>query len=155
MRLVVLGAGTQEDEIRQLAAEHPQRVSFLGHVSHAEVGRYIAMFDYSYVGLASAANNAWAAPSKIPSLFACGKPILGCLVGDSASLVQGSGAGMVVEPEDDAAMNAVLMDLGQAGRPEARRLGQVARDFYERVMSAAVCIDRVEQILCDAVGETS
>jgi colanic acid biosynthesis glycosyl transferase WcaI len=69
-------------------------------------------------------------PSKIFEIFGCARPVVGTLAGEAAEIIQRAQAGVVVPPEDGAALAAALLELTR--RPaEARQLGLHGRAFVE------------------------
>ncbi len=103
VKFLVLGSGTEQEELAQMR-KHPDRIRFLGHVAHEEMTEYAAVPDVSFASLSPGGQEAFAAPSKIPAILACAKPILVVAAGDSADLVHASDAGIVVPPGDLRAM---------------------------------------------------
>src|SRR5207302_4154277 len=69
-----------------------------------------------------------ALPSKMFESMAAERPIVAALWGEAATLVESAGCGLVVEPEDAAAIREAVEKL--AADPElARRLGESGRRY--------------------------
>ena len=147
IRCLLLGSGTQADELAQIANQHPDRVRFLGQVAHEEMTEYSAVPDVSFVGLSPGGQAAFAAPSKVLAIMACGKPILAAASGDTASLVEGALAGTVVKPGDQDALTAALGSIETLGREGLSQMGARALRYSRQELSADTGIDRLESIL--------
>lgn len=155
LRCLVLGSGTEADRIAQLAVEHPGRLRYLGQVPHAAMTEHAAVPDVSYVGLSPGGQAAFAQPSKIPAIMACGKPLLAAVDGDSAELVRSTGTGVVTPPGDFASLSSALRTIEAFSHARLREMGTAARTYYESERSQSVSIDRMELILAKSGVEAA
>lgn len=99
VRLVVAGHGT---EAHELSRADPATLDNLGIVPHAEVGALVsgAMATISPKTPASALQS----PLKLYESVACAVPAVVTDVGEQADFVRDTGTGLVVPPQDPAAM---------------------------------------------------
>jgi hypothetical protein len=88
-----------------------KNVTFLGAVPSEAAVDYLALADAIVVSLKKSVVFDGALPSKIFEAAAMEKPILLSASGISADLVRGYHAGLVVEPEDPAALAAAVLRL--------------------------------------------
>jgi colanic acid biosynthesis glycosyl transferase WcaI len=90
----------------------------------------------------------FAVPSKVLSYLCAGRPLVAALPADNlaAKVVEESGAGLLVEPDDaDALVEGARRLLDD---PELRtRLGAAGREFAERRFDIGTIADRFEEVL--------
>lgn len=92
-------------------------------------------------------------PSKLYDAMAVGRPAIVASRGEAAAAVEGAGAGIVVPPEDGAALAAAIRELA-ADPDRARRLGEAgARAAQELTRSRQV--ERLEEVLSAAAGRSA
>jgi glycosyltransferase involved in cell wall biosynthesis len=92
-------------------------------------------------------------PSKLLSIMAAAKPVLGSmnLDGDAPKLIRAAQCGLCVEPErPDQLAQAVLTLYND--RDLAARLGQNGRRYAEQHLSRTHCVTLYERVLSDAVA---
>lgn len=91
-------------------------------------------------------------PSKTYSILAAGRPVLAAIDPGTEvpRLIESSGAGVVVPPDDlDAFVNALR---GLVGDPVAlRTMGLEARRFIESAASPALVAERYGDLICDLI----
>ena len=121
--VVIAGTGPEEPHLRELAARSPIPVHFVGHREDVEV--WFAVADVIVM------------PSKFESLgrvtiesMAAGRPLVAARVGGLADAVVDGETGVLVPPDDPAALAAALRPLLE-DRALARRYGAAARARYE------------------------
>jgi colanic acid biosynthesis glycosyl transferase WcaI len=149
-RCLVAGSGTHEEELVQLAtAAGADNVTFLGRLSPAEVAELTAAADVHYVGLNDHPLAGLTMPSKVQAILACGRPIIGSVVGDAADVVRRSG-GWTSQPGDVPALVENLRAVAAAGRGELRERQRSARDLYVAEFARASGVDRIEELLVSA-----
>ena len=86
-------------------------------------------------------------PSKLIDYMASGRPVLLAAAGESARILELSGAGLVVEPENPAALADGVRWLADHG-DEAAEMGRRGREFAARRLRS-VQAERLEQVLLD------
>jgi putative colanic acid biosynthesis glycosyltransferase WcaI len=91
-------------------------------------------------------------PSKLIDFMAVGRPVVLAAAGEAARLVERSGAGVVVPPEDPEALAEAIRSL--AGQPaEARAMGERGRAFATTRLRSTQAA-RLEQVLLDVAERT-
>jgi glycosyltransferase involved in cell wall biosynthesis len=131
-RLRIVGGAHQDPAFEQeLQSRHGElirmgRVRFLGTKSRREVADELSRC--SVLCLPSLYE---ASPLVVVEAMAAGKPVVATRVGDVPELLNGAGAGIVVDPEDSQELAAALVSMlqdptlrklcGQRGRAEAWR----------------------------------
>ena len=130
--LTVVGSGSQERILRELAASLRLDVRFLGRV---EPVRMPAVYDGSDVFVnASVVDNQ---PVSILEAFAAGLPVVSTRTGDIAAMVRDDETGSTVPAQDPAAMAkaiaALLEDPGRAVQMARNARDEVSRFTWPRV----------------------
>jgi glycosyltransferase involved in cell wall biosynthesis len=122
---------------------HPQ-------VALEEVPPFLAASDALLVTLAAHPTFADFVPSKLVDFMAAGKPVLLAAAGESARLLERSGAGIAVAPEDPEALAEAARWL-VAHPKEAGEMGARGR-AYARSRLRSVQAARLEELLVDLAG---
>jgi hypothetical protein len=149
--LLAVGDGAVREELaRQAAAEGLANVIFTGRVAKEEVPAVLAASDVCFVHLRKTPLFESVMPSKIFEAFGTGKAIIIGVAGEARALVERSGGGVAIPPEDDAALVEVLEDL--AGQPQRlAAMGCCGRSYvlehFDRDRLAAEYLDILEQEL--------
>jgi colanic acid biosynthesis glycosyl transferase WcaI len=85
---------------------------------------------------------------KVFEYLACGKPVVAALGGETARVLQDSGGGIIVSPNDPWAMAEAILSLYRdAGR--RRAMGTLGRTYVEKNYSRAIWAARLETTLRD------
>ena len=137
----------------QLAAEARRRgltnVSFHDQVPLEEVTGVLAASDVLLVSLSAHPTFASFVPSKMIDFMAAGKPIILAANGEAGRLLEAAGAGIVVPPENPAAL-ARAVERVQEDEAASKRMRERGPAFA-RTRLRAVQAARLEQVLLDAV----
>lgn len=151
LKLLIVGAGSQEVFLKQLARELgiSSDTVFAGAVSHAEVPRYQNMLSIS-VSLSIMDSESFGV--AVIEASACGKPVVVTGVGGLPEVVENGVTGFVVEPRnpeqaanaiETLALDALLCKrMGEAGMKRVRTLYdwnenvRTMLDIYDAVVAA-------------------
>lgn len=141
-RLVLIGGGPQEEELKQLAHELgiTECCNFIGPIPHEEVPRWLNQFDI------------YCAPSTLESFgvavveaSACGLPVVVSRVGGLPEVVQDGKTGIIVPPKDVNALVQALETLIE--NKELRvKMGEAGRAFVQQFYEWEFCVDKIEQL---------
>lgn len=133
---LLVGDGAERD---RLVAERDRRrlrnVTMLPSVSKADVPLVYAAADVSLVPLRDVPLFSTFVPSKLFEALAAGRPVIGSLRGEAASILERSGGGVVVPPGDATALASAIVQLRDdpAARAQmAERGGAFVRGHYDR-----------------------
>lgn len=127
------------------------QLEFLGRRPVAEMPALFARAGAMLVSLKRDETMSLTIPSKLQSYLAAGRPVLGCLDGEGARVIEQSGAGFA-SPAGDAVQFAERVRHMRGLSPTAREAqGRQGRDYYMREFDRDVCLDRMERILADLV----
>lgn len=126
---VVIGDGPERERLARRAAELGLRnVLFTGSVQPDGVARYLAYARATLVMLRDLPIFEDARPAKVLPSLACGRPVIFCGRGEMAPLIERNECGLVVPPEDPAALARAVRRLAD-DEPLAVAMGQRGRRF--------------------------
>jgi len=150
-RLVFVGSGVAEAGLRSRAESLGlQRVSFAGQMPLDRMGGILAVGDVQLVCLRDRPLFRSTLPSKIQGAFAAGRPVIASVPGDAARVVEESGAGIAVPPEDPAALAAAVREMYALGEVGRKTMADNAAAFYRERFSEAVGLSALEELLTAA-----
>lgn len=144
VRLALVGDGPERPSLEALAGP---AVRFLGLQPEAEFRPLLTAADALLVSQRAHVRDS-VAPSKLLTYMAAGRPVIAAAHADSAAahLVREAGCGVVVVPEDPAALACAMRALGaDAGR--RRALGEAGRRFAEARFERGDVLARWEAFL--------
>lgn len=146
----LLGDGPVKETLRRKATAHGQaNVLFHPQVPLESVPGFLAASDVLLVTLAAHPTFADFVPSKLIDFMAAGKPVLLAASGESARLLEESGGGLAVAPEDPQALADAARRL--VSHPaEAAEMGARGR-AYARSRLRSVQAARLEELLVSLV----
>lgn len=142
MRLLIVGGGPEEDELRALCRTLgiADAVTFAGSIPHAEVPRYLSMLDI-YIALSRRESFGVA----VVEAAACERPAIVSDVGGLPEVVQDGTTGIVVACEAVEETAAAIVHLVK--NPDARRaMGKAARRFVQERYSWEKSVDIMEEV---------
>jgi len=96
-------------------------------------------------------------PNKVQAYMAAGRPILACLNGEGARLVEEAGAGLGVPAEDAGALAAAVLRLYRMSPEQRAEMGANGRSYYKAHFDHDKLVDELVAHLratSKAVGET-
>ncbi|WP_082105054.1 glycosyltransferase family 4 protein [Demequina maris] len=154
VRFVMVGNGSDRDRLMEAAGSNPA-IEFIGTLDDDAFRDALVAADVLLVnerpGVAE-----MSVPSKLTSYFTSGRPVVASVdaTGASADEVRRSGAGVVTESGDGAALLAAIEDL--AGDPAlADALGASGQRYRREQLSRDAAVDRFEGVLALAAGAES
>ena len=139
LHFLLLGDGAEKERLRARASKLDlSNVTFVNSVSKAEVVRYWSILDVSIVHLKKTPLFEAVIPSKIFECMGMGIPIAHGVSGESAAIVEASGAGMTFQPESSERLLDVLHQF--ASEPELcdtmSKSGQESAQTFDRSILA-------------------
>jgi glycosyltransferase involved in cell wall biosynthesis len=154
LRLVFVGSGVAEPSLRA-AAEGMHNVIFLGQQPGERMPQLLALGDVQLISLMDLPLFHSTLPSKLQSTLASGRPIIGCVPGDAARIIEESGAGLTVPPGDARSLADAIRRLHALGPEACDALGRAGRQFYLERMSSQVGGAALASLLESAVKESA
>ncbi len=150
VRFVILGDGAQRGPLEaRIRNEGIDNVLLLGRVPRGEVIRYWSILDTAIIHLRRSDLFKSVIPSKLFECMALGIPVVHGVEGESADIVNRTGIGITIEPENPGALAATIASLLEDPDRLAafRKAGPKAALEYDRALLAA----RMAGILEDVV----
>jgi colanic acid biosynthesis glycosyl transferase WcaI len=156
---VLLGGGLRRPALEEeCRARGLEQMRFVGPQSHDQMPSWLAVADAFLVHLRDIPLYRATIPSKSYEYMAMGKPLLMAVRGEAASLVETSGCGITVPPEDSAALAGAVLrlarepvlcaEMGERGRTYAVR-------HYSRRAITGAFIGEVERMASASQGDPS
>ena len=154
IQCVILGDGHKKDwvqrQIHVLGLE--EGVHLLGHRPVETMPRYFALADAMLVTLRRDPVFALTLPSKVQSYLACAKPIISAADGETARVVENSGAGLSCPAEDASALADSVLRLYRMSPEERKKMGEKGRMYFEMNFQRERLLDRLEQWMQELAG---
>lgn len=154
VRFRLVGDGVAKEALRRRAAERG-----LDHVvfePSVAPGALVALLHEADAAVATTRAGAFAGetiPVKLFDYLSCGCPVVAAVGGDAAAVVQASGGGLVVEPENGEAIAAAVRAL-RDDPGLAARLAAAGPAFVDREHSRRALGERLVAVLEEAHLET-
>ncbi|WP_052849594.1 glycosyltransferase [Streptomyces avicenniae] len=154
LRVVLMGEGSQRSHLAALAADVPN-VHLLPPAAESDFPAVLAAADALVVTQRAAVLD-MSVPSKLTSYFAASRPVIASVApgGGTADEVRRSGAGLVVTPEDPAALAAAARDLA-ADPDRADALGARGAAYARTHLTRAAGLRRITDVLDEALALTA
>jgi glycosyltransferase involved in cell wall biosynthesis len=145
--VTIAGDGADGPALRErLARSGLEGVRMLGAVPADRIPRLYAEADIAVVMLRDVPLFHGALPTKMLEAMAAGRPVVLAARGEAARVLEGAGAGMVVEPEDPSALAEAFTAL--AADPRRRSdLGAAGRVAAEKEFARGPWLDRWQALL--------
>jgi colanic acid biosynthesis glycosyl transferase WcaI len=147
-QFIFAGEGVRKDNLTQRARNLGlTHVEFLPFQPLERYGELLSSADATLVTLSQAATHA-SVPSKIFKQMAAGRPIVAITNrrNELDRLIAASRAGVVVPPDDAAALASAISDLA-ADRTACKEMGSRGRLYVETECSLEKCVAKIEAVL--------
>jgi glycosyltransferase involved in cell wall biosynthesis len=129
---LVVGEGANKEKIQYLATKKGlSNIKILPGVSKGRVRDYYAVTNLNLVTLRNTPLFRTVIPSKIFEIMAMGRPILCAVDGECREIIEQSGSGVYVEPENVDQMAETILQLWKR-RDTLGKMGENGRVFVER-----------------------
>ncbi|WP_267246303.1 glycosyltransferase family 4 protein [Streptomyces sp. PR69] len=152
-RVVLMGDGNQRQTLERLSADVPN-LEIMEPVGDEDFPEVLAAADVLAVTQRASVLD-MSVPSKLTSYFAAGRPVVASVAdsGGTAQEVRRSGAGVLVPPEDPAALLAAVREL--MDDPDAsQRLGAAGPRHVAAHLSRAAGLARYDALIEEAARES-
>src|SRR5206468_8840770 len=127
-------------------------VVFLGRRDYWEMPKINDLADVLLVHLKNLDFLRTTIPGKTQVSLAAGRPVLMAVRGDAAELVRESGAAVICEPENPAAIAEAMIAMSRMAPEELAALGRRGREYYERCLTVDIAAERFESVFREAVA---
>jgi colanic acid biosynthesis glycosyl transferase WcaI len=132
---LLIGEGAEKERIVKLAAARGlANIQFLDQQQRERIPAYVSAADLCLVMLKKTELFKTVIPTKLLEYMACERPVIVAVDGQARQIVEESGGGVFVEPEDSQALVKVIFAL--AADPERRRqMGMSGRKYIVNKLS--------------------
>ena len=153
VKLVIAGYGDLVNEIKRLSREFPEKIQFIGSISHEEVLRRTTEADLLFVFRSPRVlANKYICGSKLLETMMCGRPILVNQGTSTANKVGEENCGLVVDANNVEEIKEAIIKLRDD--PElCEELGANARKAYEQRYSWEIMEGRLLALYRGLTGE--
>ena len=150
---VFVGSGVAEQSLRaDVASKGLDNVRFLGMWPLDRMSEILALGDVQLVMLRDLPIFRRTLPSKVQSTLAAGRPIIGAVTGDAATIIDASGAGTTVPPGSAVELAEAIDRMSRMVMRDRARLGQTGRAYYERELGRDLGGAKLEHVLKEAAN---
>jgi len=140
-----LGDGRRRSWLEKAVKEQRlEKVHILGSSPMETMPAYFSLANVMLVTLKNDPVMSTTIPGKLQSYLACGRPVIGALNGAGADVIQESGAGYVVVPDDEDALADAVLEMSRLDIQEREKMGDNARLFYEQNFNRDMLIAQLE-----------
>jgi len=144
IRFVMVGDGSRRDWMMQQAADRGlNNLVFPGRFPVETMPTLMMRAAALLVTLADTEIFRLTIPSKVQAYLAAGRPIIACLNGAGAEIVQEAGAGVTVPAEDASALAQAVMALYTMPEQERVEMGARGRRYFEEHFSHDKLVDEL------------
>lgn len=144
IRFVMVGDGSRRDWLMQQVTERSiSNLVFPGSYPIEAMQSLMERAEVLLVTLADTEIFRLTIPSKVQAYLAAGRPIIACLNGVGAEIVQEAGAGVTVPAEDASALARAVMALYAMPEQERLEMGARGREYYEKNFSHDKLVDEL------------
>ncbi|WIM05134.1 MAG: glycosyltransferase family 4 protein [Candidatus Nitricoxidivorans perseverans] len=156
IRLVILGSGSELEWMRQQVRERKLANLYLaGRFPVEAMPSLLARASALLVTLADRPIFAATVPNKIQAYMAVGRPIVACLNGEGARLVEEAEAGVAVPAEDAHGLADAILKLHRMSPQERDRLGENGRAYYRAHFDHEKLVSELIGHVREAMGDNA
>jgi colanic acid biosynthesis glycosyl transferase WcaI len=144
---LLIGEGAEKEQIvERAAARGLTNIQFLDQQPREKIPAYVSSADLCLVMLKKTELFKTVIPTKLLEYMACERPVLVAVDGQARHIVEQSGAGVFVEPENSEELVRSILDLAQ--NPEHRhQMGASGRQYIVQNFSRKQTAERYIKLL--------
>ena len=149
IKWIIVGDGRDRDNVYKRAEEKGvlDRVIFTGRKPMEDMSRYLAASDAALMILRKDPLFDITLPAKIQSYMVCGMPILGCVCGETASVIKEADCGVVADEISADALAKAALEMYNRTDAERSRMGENAVAYSDKHFDRKKLMDRLEEVL--------
>jgi glycosyltransferase involved in cell wall biosynthesis len=152
-RFVFVGEGPVKSKLEKMTADLLlPNVDFLPQVPIKEIAAYINASDVSLVPLKKNPIFNGFIPSKMFDLMCCGKPVILSVPGEARQILEESGGGVYVEPDNAEALAEALVELSKNPASLAE-MGRSGRNYVLRHFLRDEQVDKLEKLFARLISD--
>ena len=144
IRLVVIGQGSRLDWMRkEIKVRDLRNLHLPGRFPVATMPALLQKAGALLVTLADEPTFALTVPNKIQAYMAVGRPIIACLNGEGARLVDVARAGISVPAEDSKGLATAILELYRMPEMQRQAMGVAAQGFFLEHFEHKMLVDNL------------
>jgi glycosyltransferase involved in cell wall biosynthesis len=150
IRFVLVGSGSRSGWLgQQIEMRRLRNVVLAGRFPPEAMPGILAQASALLVSLNRSAALSLTIPSKIPTYLSAGRPILACLDGEAAELVQDAKAGLAVPAGDPIKLAQAIVQLKNMPEEERESMGAAGRQYFNAHLAPApLARELIEHFRC-------
>jgi len=149
IKIVLVGDGVERARLKRLARQKElTNICFMDRQPPEAMSRILSLADVMLVHLKDKALFRYTIPSKVQAYMAAAKPVLLAVRGDAADIIQASGGGVVVEPDNPKALARGIVEMHKFPEFELKRMGASGARYYLSNMSLAAGVKKFNSLFC-------
>lgn len=155
VQFMLVGEGADRERILSLAQKKNLRnILFVGQQARERIPDYISASDACVVMLKRSEIFETVIPTKMLEFMSCGRPVILAVRGQSQRLLEKSGGGLCIEPDNPEALCSAITHLHD--QPAwCEELGRNGRNHIVRELSRQRTASEYLKVLASIVGERS
>ena len=152
---IIIGSGRKENWLRNEILENGLGEYFrlLGRFPINEMPNFFAHADCMLVSLRNTDIFKLTIPAKIQTYMASGKPILGMISGEAATVIKEAKAGLVSPAESPNLLVDNIIKLKEMNKKDLEKLGSNGYVFFKKEFERETMINKFEKICNDLLLE--
>jgi glycosyltransferase involved in cell wall biosynthesis len=148
VRLVLVGSGSRLAWLQaQKQAHQLDNLLLPGRFPMEAMPQIFERADALLVSLRDEAIFAQTIPSKIQAYLAAGRPVIASLRGEGARVVLEAGAGRVCEPDNPAALAALICTMKTLPVTELKAMGRAGKAYFHKHFEMSSQVTRLVEVL--------
>jgi glycosyltransferase involved in cell wall biosynthesis len=141
---ILIGSGSRSGWLsRKIQENKLENVRMLGRYEPNCMPDIFTQADALLVSLVKSEIYKMTVPAKVQTYMAAGRPIICALEGEGATIVNESGSGIVIEPENAIALAGAIMQLKNMTLDDRNKLGLSGRKYHENNFDSRVLSNRL------------
>lgn len=151
IKWILIGDGSERARLEQevIANGLQDSIIFTGRKSIEAMPIYFSLANVLLVLLKDEPVFRLTVPSKLQSYLASGKPVIGALSGEGASIIDESGAGFTVSPEHSEQLAEAIKKMYELPATELEKMGRLGRKYYISNFDRDMLLSKLETIMQD------
>ena len=131
IRFYIVGSGSRASWLEQeISRRGLNNVKLTGRLPLSDMPALFSAASALMVTLNDDPILAYTIPSKLQAYLAVGRPVIACLNGEGARVIEASGAGVTCPAEDASALADSVLKLYAMPPKERDRLGELGRRYF-------------------------
>lgn len=146
---IVAGDGSEKNWLDQQITERQlsQCIKTVGKKSYNDMLPFFKKCDALYVSLTDQYIFSLTIPSKVQAYMSSGKPLLCCLNGEGARVIDEATCGLIANAEDSKKLAENILILKNKSAQERHQMGQNGFKFFQKNFERSLVIDQIENLL--------